>query len=115
MIQNASLWTKLITTSAILVLLHGATSSVPADAVSGKAIYAAKCESCHGADGVGNVAIAKKLDIKMRPLGSAWVKLRSEASLRKDLVQGTGKMKPVKLTDEQASEVITYCRSFKQE
>lgn len=52
-------------------------------AVSGKAIYTARCQSCHGADGAGNVALAKMLDARMRPLGSAWVKLGSDASLKK--------------------------------
>ncbi|MGA3024024.1 MAG: c-type cytochrome [Bryobacteraceae bacterium] len=51
--------------------------------MSGKAIYTARCQSCHGADGAGNVALAKMLDARMRPLGSAWVKLGSDASLKK--------------------------------
>jgi cytochrome c1 len=33
--------------------------------------------------------------------------------MKKDIVDGNGKMKPVKLTDEEAANVIAYLRTLK--
>ena len=42
-----------------------------ASAKDGEAVYTAKCKNCHGVDGSGNPAIAKMMNVTMKPLGSA--------------------------------------------
>lgn len=84
-----------------------------ADAQAGKAVYDKSCKMCHGVDGKGNPAIAKALNVTLKPLGSAEVQAKSDADLKKDSTQGTGKMKPVKLSDAQAADVVSYLRTLK--
>lgn len=85
----------------------------PADAAAGEALYATKCKGCHGTDGGGNPAIAGMIRVTLRPLGSGAVQAKSDADLKKDTTAGTGKMKPVKLTDAEASDVVAYLRTLK--
>lgn len=101
-------------TALITVLfVMAAAVGVAGDATAGKAVYDKSCKSCHGPDGKGNPAIAKALKTDMRPLGSADVQGKSDADLKKDSTAGTGKMKPVKLTDAQASDVVAFVRTLK--
>ncbi len=88
-------------------------SSVKGDAAAGKVSFAKRCASCHGASGEGKESIAKMLKVEMRHLGSKEVQAKSDADLRKVIVEGTGKMKPVKgLTDAEVANVIAYVRSL---
>ena len=97
----------------ILVL----TMAVPAlaagkgDAAAGKALYSSKRAPCHGASGEGKEAIGKMFKVQMPHLGSKEVQAKSDAELRKSITEGNGKMKPVKLSDEEAA-VIAYVRSL---
>jgi len=101
-------------TALIGVMLTAAAAIVLAgDAGAGKATYDKSCKSCHGVDGKGNPAIAKALKVDLRGLGSAEVQAKSDADLKKDSIQGTGKMKPTKLTDSQGSDVVSYLRTLK--
>jgi len=34
--------------------------------------------------------------------------------MKKDIVEGTGQMKPVKLTDQEAADVIAFVRTLKK-
>jgi len=95
------------------VLTLAATGSALADAAAGKAVYTANCAKCHGDDGAGKAVIAKMLGATMKPLGSAEVKAKSDAALTKDITQGSGKMKPIKLADPQTKDVIAYIRTLK--
>ncbi len=83
-------------------------------AAEGKAVFDAKCKSCHGADGSGNPAIAKMMKVTMRPLGSADVQSKSDAELKKIITEGTGKMKAQTLTAKQADDVVAYIRTLKK-
>lgn len=86
----------------------------PGDAAAGKALYAKSCAGCHGATGEPKAALAKVLKVEMRHLGSKEVLAKSDAELRKDMMEGTGKMKPVKgLSDQDVGNVIAYLRGFK--
>ena len=102
---------KLVLTASILALAFAGAAF--ADAAAGKTIYMAKCKICHGADGAGVAAIAKTLGVTMKPLGSKAVQAKSDAELKKDSTAGTGKMKPVKLTDAEASDVVAFVRTLK--
>ena len=53
--------------SACLLCATAAVITAPAraaDAAAGKAVYAAKCKGCHGAEGVPPAGMAKALGIK---------------------------------------------------
>lgn len=84
------------------------------DAAKGKTLFASKCAMCHGAGGEGKDAIAKAMKVEMKHLGSKEVQAKKDADLKKDIVEGNGKMKPVKLTDEEAANVIAFLRTLKK-
>ena len=84
------------------------------DAEKGKALYTAKCKMCHAAEGEGNPGMAKALKVEMKALGSKEVQGLKDAELKKDVLEGNGKMKPVKLTDEEAANVIAFLRTLKK-
>src|SRR5579863_4840082 len=73
-------------TYAVTMLATAAAAS----ATDGAAVYAAKCKNCHGADGAGNPAIAKMMNVTMKPLGA-----QTDAEVKTAVTSGTGKMKPV--------------------
>jgi len=81
---------------------------------AGKALYDKKCASCHAKDGAGNPAIAKALKVELRHLGSKEVQAKSDAELKKDTVEGIGKMKGIKLTDAEWADVLAYLRTLKE-
>jgi mono/diheme cytochrome c family protein len=81
-------------------------------AQSGEAVYKAKCQSCHGAAGVPNPAIAKMMGVK--PITAAAVKTTSEAQMIKATENGTGKMQPFKgkISDAEIKASVEYFRSL---
>jgi cytochrome c1 len=50
----------------------------------------------------------------MKALGSKEVQAMKDAELKKGVIEGNGKMKPVKLTDEEAANVIAFLRTLKK-
>ena len=68
----------------IVIALAAVTFATTAFAADGAATYAAKCKSCHGAAGEG---------AKMAPTPIAGT---DAATVEKAIVEGKGKMKPVK-------------------
>lgn len=83
------------------------------DAKAGKAVYAKRCASCHGPNGEGNPGIAKAMKVELRDLGSKEVQAKSDEELRKESIDGVGKMKPVKgLTDEEVKNMMAFLRSL---
>jgi mono/diheme cytochrome c family protein len=99
-------------------LLLGGTFLAPASAAvakDGEPIFAAKCKTCHGADGAGNPAIAKMMSVTMKPLGSAEVQAKPDAELKTIITAGTGKMKPVSgLAPADADNIVAYLRTLKK-
>jgi mono/diheme cytochrome c family protein len=85
-----------------------------ADAAAGKTTFASRCRTCHGANGEGNPAMAKALNATIKPLGSAEVQGKSDADLKTAIQKGTGKMKPVALSDTDAENVVAFIRTLKQ-
>lgn len=86
-----------------------------ADAEAGKATFTKKCKTCHGAEGQGNAGMAKVLKVDIKHLGSAEVQAKSDADIKKSVLEGFGKMKPVKgLADGDIDDVIAFVRTIKQ-
>ncbi|MBI1750782.1 MAG: c-type cytochrome [Acidobacteria bacterium] len=84
------------------------------DVEKGKALYTSKCATCHAPGGEGKPAMAKAMKVEFRHLGSKEVQAKKDAELKKDFTEGNGKMKPVKLTDEEAANVIAFLRTLKK-
>jgi mono/diheme cytochrome c family protein len=86
---------------AVVFTLAG---SVAANAADGKALYGSKCAGCHGADGV-----PKKMAEGSKAFGSAEFKSSHNAdAIAKVTLEGKGKMKPVKVTEEEAKAIAAY-------
>ena len=83
------------------------------DPAAGKAVYTKSCAGCHGAAGEAKEALAKALKVEMRHLGSKEVQAKTDEELRKSVVEGVGKMKPVKgLRDSEIGNLIAYLRGL---
>lgn len=100
-------------------LVFAASVSLPAhpagDATAGKDIYMKKCKTCHAEDGHGNEGMAKLLKTTIPPLDGSEVQKMSDADLKKVIVEGKGKMKPVQgLSDAEIDNVIAYVRTMKK-
>lgn len=97
----------------ILILL--ASSAYAADAKAGEAAYEKSCKSCHGTDGAANPAMAKMMKVEMRDLKSPEVQASSAADIKKVIVEGKGKMKPVaSVTGSAADDVAAYVKTMKK-
>ncbi len=91
------------------------TPAIAASAKDGEAVYTAKCKNCHGADGAGNPAIAKMMNVTMKALGSAEVQAKPDADLKAAVTAGTGKMKPVAgVAGADLDNVVAYVRTLKK-
>lgn len=88
------------------------TGAWAADAAAGKAIYATKCKTCHGADGTPSPAMAKAMGIK--PLSDAGTQGKSDDALKAVVTKGEGKMKPVAgVAGADLDNVIAAVRTMK--
>jgi mono/diheme cytochrome c family protein len=78
----------------------------------GEAVYKAKCQSCHGAQGVPNPGIAKNMGVK--PASDPAVKSMTAAQMITVTTAGKGKMPAFKgkLTDAQIKDSVDYFRTF---
>jgi cytochrome c2 len=83
------------------------------NAVKGKEVFS-RCAVCHGESGQGKEAIAKAYGVTMPQLGSKEVQSLNDAALKKSIIEGKGKMKPVNLTDQEAADVIAFLRTLKK-
>ena len=94
---------------AAVILLSGAVGFAQS---SGEATYKAKCQSCHGAQGVPNPGIAKAMGVK--PASDPSVKSLSEAQMITDTANGKGKMPAFKgkLSDAEIKASVDYFRSL---
>ena len=101
---------------ASIVMVFG--SPVPrlmaGDADAGKALYTKNCQSCHGADGKGNPAMAKALGEKGLNLTTAEAKKMSDEQILKIIAEGAGKMPGSKLSKEEQKQVLDYTRSLQK-
>ena len=99
---------------AIVLMMLAAPSRSAETAPDGGKTYGAKCASCHGADGSGNTAIGKRLNL--RDLGSADVQKQSDDELAQIIDKGKGKMPGFgsKLSKAQIDDLVKYIRSLKK-
>ena len=98
---------------AFLVLAFAARPAAVGDAAAGKVVYAKKCGICHGADGEGSTGYAKALGLQPARLSSDKVQKMTDAQIKKVVLEGFNKMKPVKgLSEVDVANVIAYVRTF---
>jgi cytochrome c553 len=102
---------RLIHTITIAALFTGLACA--ADVAAGKAAYEKSCKKCHGGDGTPNPAIAKMMKVEMKHLGSKEVQGKSDAVLKKETLEGVGKMKAIALSDAEATNVVAFMRTLK--
>lgn len=96
-------------TVACVILSLCSTGAWAADAAAGKAIYATKCRSCHGAAGEGNPSIAKMMKVELKPLSE------TSADVKKVVTEGQGKMKPVSgVSGADLDNVVAYVQTLKK-
>jgi mono/diheme cytochrome c family protein len=94
--------------------LLSAASLFAADAAAGKTVFGARCRGCHGADGQGNPAMAKAMNVDLKAFSSDDVQKKSDADLKAAITMGTGKMKPVAIPGADADNVVAYIRTLKK-
>jgi cytochrome c6 len=87
------------------------TTAWAADAAAGKAVFAAKCKSCHGADGTPSAGMAKAMSIK--PMGDPAIQGKSDADLKTSITKGVGKMKPQTVSGADLDNVVAAIRTMK--
>ena len=103
----------LYTTALVLGTASLAWAAPTGSAKDGKAVYTRTCQGCHGMNGEGNPGIAKMMHVTMLPLGSKEVQAKSDAQLKKYIVDGIGKMPPQKsLSAKDVGDVIAYIREL---
>jgi len=83
------------------------------DPVRGKRVFS-RCAICHGDSGEGNESIGKALGVTIKPLGSKEVQSLDHATMKKGILEGKGKMLPMKISDQEAEDVIAYIRTLKK-
>jgi mono/diheme cytochrome c family protein len=96
---------------AVVIALSLLITSIPALAQgSGADTYKAKCQMCHGADGLGATPAGKSM--KAIPFNDPQIVHKSDAELIEATTNGKGKMPAYKgkLTDAEIKEVIGYIR-----
>jgi mono/diheme cytochrome c family protein len=96
------------------VLLLAVSGLAFAGAPEGKAVYEAKCQKCHGANGEGKPSVAKMLKVDIKPLSSKEVQAISDADMKKIITAGKGKMKPVAdVEGKDLDNVVAFVRTLK--
>ncbi len=98
----------------LLSLVWVSALASAADLASGKTAYDAACKKCHGADGAPNAAIGKMLKVEMKHLGSKEVQAKSDAALKKETLEGVGKMKAMPAVEKDVANILAYVRTLKQ-
>src|SRR5580693_5573007 len=81
---------------------------------SGADTYKAKCQMCHGADGLGSTPAGKAM--KARPFNAPDVLKESDTDLMAVIKNGKNKMPAFtgKLTDAQITDVVAYIHTLQK-
>ncbi len=97
---------------ALLGVLALVSTAAAADPELGKKVYAAKCASCHGADGKGNAKMASMLKVSIPNLSDAAGK--SDPELLKLLAEGKKPMPSFEksLSKDEMAAVLSYAKAL---
>jgi mono/diheme cytochrome c family protein len=98
----------------ILLIPLSMLSAEKGDVAKGKELFEKHCAVCHGTGGEGKEAMAKVFGVKMPVLGSKEVQSQDDAALKKIVLEGKGKMKPVALSTQEIENVIAFLRTLKK-
>ena len=95
-----------------LVVLFASVTSLAQS--SGADTYKAKCQMCHGADGLGNTPAGKAM--KARPFNAPDVLKESDTDLIAVIKNGKNKMPAFtgKLSDAQITNVVAYIHTLQK-
>ncbi len=85
------------------------------DAKKGKDLFATRCSQCHGEKGEGKPAIAKMFNVTLKPLAGTDAQGKTDDQLTKIILNGNGKMKPVKLSETEAADTMAFLRALAAE
>ena len=100
------------------VLVLSAAAAAAADAKPGQAAYERECKDCHQMNGAPVSSVDKamvKQGVHMRDLKAKEVQAQSDADWKKAIVEGSGKMKPVKgLSGPDVDGLLAYMHSLKK-
>ncbi len=96
-----------------LAIVFSVASAVSFGQSAGEATYKAKCQSCHGAAGTPNPAMAKMMNIKAA--SDPDIKKLTEDQMIDSVKNGKGKMQPFKdkLSDQEIKDSVTFYRGLK--
>jgi len=100
---------------AMVVILTMTIASLAAQAqTSGASTYAAKCQMCHGADGMGATPAGKAM--KAIPFNDPQILNKSDSELIAATTNGKGKMPAYtgKLSEGDIKSVITYIHTLQK-
>ncbi len=103
----------LMLTIAAVMLLQLAQAADKKAAPDGKALFQAKCASCHGKDAKGSPAMAKMFKLENGELNLVGLKIADE-DLTKIIKGGKNKMPKFqeKLSDPETAALIGYIKSI---
>lgn len=84
------------------------------DVEAGKTLYGKFCQKCHGTEGEGVPRMYQLVGAKITHLGSPKVQAKSDAEIKKIMLEGTGKMEAVEdLTPQQTEKILAFERTLK--
>jgi cytochrome c6 len=95
---------------ALLLMMTAATAAAAQG--PGAAVFQAKCQTCHGADGLASSGVGKIM--KVKPVTDPSVKAMSEEQMIAVVRNGSGKMQAYKdsLSDAQIRDAVEYFRTL---
>jgi cytochrome c len=103
---------RIIIGALIAFVVLASVLLLAADVAKGKEIYMSKCSVCHDQSGNGKEAIGKMFKVTMKPLGSKDVLDKKDDELKNIILKGEGKMKPVAMSPQQATDVVSFLRTL---
>lgn len=99
---------------------RAAVASAPAgpakaDVEAAKALYGKMCQKCHGAEGQGVQRMYDLVGAKLSHIGSKQAQGKSDAEIKKAMLDGFGKMEVVEdLTPQQADKILAFVRTLSE-
>ena len=103
--------------TVLIGLVLSAAAASAADAKAGQTAYERECKDCHAMNGAPVASVSRamqKQSVQMRDLKSAEVQAHNDEEWKKSIVEGVGKMKPVKLAGPELDNVLAFMRSLKK-